>query len=181
MFRFIICPKSCVRGALMLLVPLLATTTTAIAAEPPPAPITITSNSAEFSRNSDVSTYTDDVVLTRGGLTLNGDKLVVKRLSDGTFRAELSGNPVTLHRTPQSKDDKPVKGHAQRVIYTSSNAQLLLRGDAVIKRDGDTIHGQTITQDLTTRHTVAESGSGDNNRVTVTLLPENSNDGGDDK
>src|SRR5699024_2539439 len=108
MYKFITRPDALTALFCMLLALLLPATAVAATSEQPPVPITITSNSAEFARNEDISTYTDDVVLTRGGLTLNGDKLVVKRLSDGTFRAELTGAPVTIHRKPQDKEDEPV-------------------------------------------------------------------------
>src|SRR5699024_10634111 len=103
---------------------------------------------AELSSTHDTSIYTGHVVLERAGLTLTGNKLVVKRLDDDTYRAELTGDPATLEKTPQSGDEEPINGHSSTMIYTSGNAQLVMRGDAVLKRSGDVIHSKVIRHDL---------------------------------
>jgi|GEM_PF-3192141 len=154
---------------------------TAHAAAPDPSTVTITSDNAEFLRDKDTSIYTGDVVVVRGGLTLNGQHLTVKQLEDGNLRAVLKGQPATFHRIPPqnggSSDDKPVNGHSGRIIYTSSNARITLRGDAKVVRAGDTITSEIIHQYLDSRRTVAEREPGNEQRVEITLHPED-DDGG---
>ncbi len=146
-------------------------------AQQQPMPISIEADDAELSQRDGMSTYTGDVVLTRGGLTLTGNKLVVSRIdSDGSIRAELTGAPTTLDRQAQGADSERVTGHADRMVYTNSDATLVLRGDAVVERGGDVIRGQVIRHHLDSERTVAESGPGGDGRVHITIQPDDQPD-----
>lgn len=140
-------------------------------------PITITSDNAELSRVSNVSTYTGNVVLERGGLTLHGDKLVITRVEPSQYKGVLTGNPATLKRVPQAKDEELITGHGDKIVYLTSTSQVTLRGDAVIDRSGDVIHSDVIRHDLDTQITKAGGSSSDGDRVQITLQPENSGNG----
>lgn len=155
----------------------LLLTTAATAAEPASLPVTITAEHAKFSRADNVSTYTGHVVLTRGGLTLTGDRLVITGVGDNAFRAKLTGAPATLERTPQAADQILIKGHADVIIYIGNKSQVVLRGHAVVTRGGDVIRSRVIRHDLETRRTVAQSGS-DGGRVRITLHPGQQEDSG---
>lgn len=135
------------------------------------APITINADTATISRADDVSTYTGHVVLQRGGITLTGAKLVVEQLPDGGLRAVLTGHPATLERISSASEAGPVTGHASRIIYVSADAQVVLRGDAVVKRSGNVIRSGIIRHDLDTGRTVAEGVPEGDGRVTITLQP----------
>lgn len=144
------------------------------AAQSKALPINIDANQANYSQQSGVSTYTGDVRLTRGGLTLTGSKLVVSRTNDrGNIRAVLTGAPAHIDKTPDSDSSERVTGHADRIEYTNSNAQIVLRGDAQVNRGGDEVTGQVITHDLDSNRTTAERGADDNERVHVTIQPDN--------
>lgn len=170
MYRFAISNKQ----SFLLLVAALAlplSATTATAADSSAQPITITADSAQLSRPDNVSTYTGHVVLVRGGLTLTGIKLVINRVKQNAYRAELTGAPATLERAAQSEDDALITGHGDRIIYFSNSSELTLRGDAVVKRAGDVIHSDVIHHDLDTQRTVAGDDSSDKDRVKITLHP----------
>lgn len=136
-------------------------------------PINIDANTANYSQQTGVSTYTGNVHMTRGGLTLTGNKLVVTRVNkSGNIKAVLTGSPAHIDKQPDSASAERLTGHADQVEYTNSNAQIVLRGDAVVNRGGDEVTGQVITHDIDTARTTAERGSGDNDRVHVTIQPE---------
>lgn len=139
------------------------------------APVTITADTAKISRADNVSIYTGHVVLTRGGIRLTGSKLVIKQPDDNMFRAVLTGHPATLNRQPTASGAQPIKGHADRVIYTSSDRQLTLHGDAQVSRDDNTIRSEIIRYDLNTKRITAEGTSGGDGRVKITLHPEDNN------
>lgn len=157
-----------VTGVLLL----LSTIAAAADADGTAPPITIIADSAELSRPDNVSTYTGDVVLTRGGLTLTGNQLTISRLQDDAYRADLTGTPATLKRVSQSQSKPLINGHGDRIIYLSQTAQVTLRGNAVIKRDGDVIHSDIIHHDLDTRKTVAGGSTTNDGRVKITLHPD---------
>ena len=137
-------------------------------------PINIQANNADFTQKSGVSTYTGNVHLTRGGLTLTGDKLVVTQMNDKhRIKAVLTGNPAHIDKQPDSSDNEVVTGHAQQIEYTNASAVITLRGNAVVNRDGDQIRGAVITHNVDTGATHAERGQGKDERVHITIQPAN--------
>lgn len=153
--------------AAMLLLPSL----TVMAASNKPEPVTVTADDAQLSKPDNISTYTGNVVVVRGTLTLKGDKLVVSRLQNGEYKAVLTGQPSTLRREPAVQGDKLVTGHSHEIIYYTGKAEVTLRGDAVVDREGDIIHSQLIRHDLNAEKTYAGDPNSDSDRVKVTLLP----------
>lgn len=135
-------------------------------------PINIQANNADFSQKSGVSTYTGNVHLTRGGLTLTGDKLVVTRINDRSqIKAVLTGDPAHIDKQPDSSDNEVVTGHARQIEYTNTSSVITLRGNAVVDRNGDQIRGAVITHDVDTGATHAERGNGSDERVHITIQP----------
>jgi lipopolysaccharide export system protein LptA len=149
----------------------------AVQAQQKSLPIHIESNDADLSQQEGVSTYSGNVVLTRGGLTLTGHRLVITRINDrGNVKAVLDGSPAHLDKQPDREGDDVVTGDASKIEYTNSNSTVLLRGDAVVRRGGDEIHGQIIRHNVDTGRTQAERGSGGNERVRITIQPKNGDD-----
>lgn len=149
--------------------------TSAAWAQQKPLPIHIESDNADLSQQEGVSTYTGSVVLTRGGLTLTGDKLVITRLNDrGNVKAVLNGSPAHLDKQPDRSGDDVVTGHSSRIEYTNSDSTVVMRGDAVVVRGGDRVTGQVIRHNLDSERTQAERGS--DSRVRITITPKNNDD-----
>lgn len=142
-------------------------------AQQQPLPIGVEANNADLSRESGVSTYSGNVVLTRGGLTLTGAKLVITRINDrGRIRAELSGSPARMDKQPDREGNEAVTGHASRIEYSNNDATIVLRGDAVVERGGDRVDGQVIRHNIDTERTQAEAGEGGSGRVRITIQPQ---------
>ncbi|MES1942842.1 lipopolysaccharide export system protein LptA [Salinisphaera sp. PC39] len=143
-----------------------------LAAAAPARGIEIQSDTAELDRNAGRSIYRGDVVLTREGLELRGDKLVVTRDADDRFTAVLTGNPARLHQAPANPDEAPVNGSAARMTYRSGSELVELRGEAMIERGGNAVRSDTITHDLASGRTKARRADGeDGERVRITLEP----------
>lgn len=141
---------------------------------PKQLPIHIQSNHADFSQKTGVSTYTGQVRLTRGELTLTGDKLKVTQIKQRRrIKAVLTGDPAHIDKQPDSSDNQVVTGHARQIVYTNADSVVTLRGNAVVNRNGDQIRGAVITHDLDTGTTHAERGQGSNERVHITIQPGN--------
>lgn len=141
-----------------------------------PLPIHIQSDNADLSQKSGTSTYTGDVKLTRGGLTLTGNKLVITRLNDrGNVRAVLTGNPAHLDKQPDADGNDLVTGHSQQIEYANNSSTIVLRGNAVVDRGGDEVAGAVITHNLDTERTQAKRGSGSSERVHITIQPTSDN------
>tara|TARA_B100001079_G_scaffold252441_1_gene245548 strand:+ start:614 stop:1165 length:552 start_codon:yes stop_codon:yes gene_type:complete len=147
-------------------------------------PIQIESNTADFAQKTGVSTYTGNVHLTRGGLTLTGTRLVITRVNDrGNIKAVLTGNPAHIDKQPDSTSPERITGHADQLEYTNANAVLTLRGDAMLNRaGGDTISSPVITRDLDTGQTQAQGSGGagaeNDGRVRITIQPDSADEAG---
>ena len=101
-------------------------------AQQKPLPIRIESNDADLSQQDGVSTYTGNVVLTRGGLTLTGYKLVITRINDrGNVKAVLNGSPAKLDKQPDREGDDVVTGNG--------GFDTLLGGSGAGADSGDTV------------------------------------------
>lgn len=112
--------------------------------------------------------------MTRAGLTLTGNKLVVTQpKSRNHIKAVLTGKPAHIDKQPDASGDKVVTGHAQRIEYTNGNATITLSGNAVVTRNGDQINASVITYNIDTGATHAKSGNRDNSRVHITISPQN--------
>lgn len=161
------------RHAATLALGLVLVAGTTAYAQQTPLPIHIESNDADLSQQEGVSTYTGNVVLTRGGLTLTGNTLVITRLNDrGNVKAVLDGNPAKLDKQPDREGDDVVTGNASKIEYANNASTVLLRGNAVVRRGGDEVHGQVIRHNLDTERTQAERGSGSSERVRITIQPK---------
>ena len=136
------------------------------------SPIKIQADNADLSQQNNTSTYTGDVRLTRGAMTLTGSKLVINRIDDrNNLKAVLTGAPARLNKQPDASDRYVVTGHARSIEYTNTDATLILRGSAVVNRGGDEVRGELITHNLDTERTQAERGSSSDNRVHITIQP----------
>ncbi|MEQ8800230.1 MAG: lipopolysaccharide transport periplasmic protein LptA [Salinisphaeraceae bacterium] len=168
MWKFVINPE--LRRAARWLAPLLlALVSPTVCAQG--FPIDIEADRAEVSQKTGVSTYTGNVVLTRGPLRLSGSRLTVSRSDDGEIRAELEGEPVQIRRDPDDDEDgAAITGRANRLTYRAAEAVLELNGNAVLNRDGDAVRGDRIRHFLDGGRT--EAMRGDDERVRITIQPE---------
>lgn len=144
--------------------------------------IEIQADSAELDQAAARSVYRGDVVLTRNGLELRGNELVVIRDSEGEgdgggngenrIIAVLTGEPARLRQTPAGEDAAPVTGSAERMTYEAGRERIELRGNAVVTRGGNAMQGDVITHDLASGHTTAQrTGEEDGGRVRIILDP----------
>ena len=121
------------------------------------------------------SVYTGDVVIDQGSLHATGQRATLY-LEDGQLvRAVLEGQPATF----RERDDEGqlVEGKASEADYRTADGNVILTGNAWLKRTGDEIRSDRITYNLETE--VVEAGeSGGGSRVEMTLQPRN-NDSGD--
>lgn len=143
-------------------------------AAPRPEPINIEADQADLSEA--LSTYSGNVRVVQGGVTLRGSKLTVRKLAqrsargDEQFQLTLSGGPATIVQEPDSADQQPIRGEAARIDYMSASDVLELRGNAVINRGGEEITGDNIQYDWTARRTLVNNRAG-GGRVSITLQP----------
>lgn len=151
-----------------LLIPMLLAATCAAATDP--GRIEIRADTAELDREAGRSVYRGDVVLSRDGLELYGDELVVTRGEGERLTAVLTGDPARLRQIPAGEDGTPISGAAERMTYETGRERIELQGNAVIQRGGNALSGESITHDMASGRTTAHRAVGeDGARVHITL------------
>lgn len=134
------------------------------------APINIEADSAELQES--LSTYTGNVKVVQGNVSMRGARLIVRRGRANSFTFTLSGNPAHISQAATQAGDPDIHGSANRIDYASGSEILELRGDAVINRGNEKIAGGDIRYSFRDRRTVVNNrGGGGSGRVQITLQP----------
>lgn len=111
----------------------------------------ILSDTLIYDDNKKESSFTGNVVLTRGTMTLNADTLTMRQLPDGTQQGTAVANKGKLVRIRQERPEtfEAVEGTGLRAEYDDKKGEFDLIGQAVVIRyvcgkPFDTIRGQRV-------------------------------------
>ncbi|WP_051919021.1 lipopolysaccharide transport periplasmic protein LptA [Basilea psittacipulmonis] len=116
--------------------------------------INVTSDSLEYDAKTQTSIFLGSVKVSRGAVNLYADKVVAKRLADGSSqgvaRAFSDKQVKVIQDLPREK--QVVEGFADTVEYSSNSGMFVLSGHAKVKRYlcgqlHDTIEGDSIYYD----------------------------------
>lgn len=132
-------------------------------------PIHIDSDQQSLDMDSNVATFTGNVVVTQGTIKINAEKVVVTRPGgeQGKEVVEGFGKPATFYQ--MQDNGKPVKGHANKMRYELQNDYVVLTGDAWLEQLDSNIKGDKITYLVKEQKMQAFSEKG--KRVTTVLVP----------
>ncbi|AHG19768.1 lipopolysaccharide transporter [Chania multitudinisentens RB-25] len=155
---------------LLLVSCILATSTPALALKSDSEqPVSINSLKQALDMQSNVSTFTDEVVIKQGTIEIKADKVVVTRPDGDQNKTyiEAFGKPVTFYQ--MQDNGKPVKGHAQKVRYDVATQLVTLTGNAYLEQLDSNVQGDNITYLVQQQQMQASSDKG--KRVTTVLVP----------
>ena len=132
-------------------------------------PVSIDSLKQSLDMQSNVSTFTDNVVIKQGTIEIKADKVVVTRPGGDQNKTyiEAFGNPVTFYQ--MQDNGKPVKGHASHMHYELAKDLVILTGNAYLEQLDSNIKGDKITYLVKEQKMQAFSDKG--KRVTTVLVP----------
>jgi lipopolysaccharide export system protein LptA len=97
-----------------------------------------------------VSIFEGNVVLTKGTLQLQADRVVVREDADGFQHATATGSPVRFRQKSDPHGDAEgvwIEGQAGRVEIDEKNERVELHEDARVTRDKDEVRGSSILYD----------------------------------
>lgn len=138
------------------------------------APIELSADRAEVDNNAGVSRYFGNVVLTRGPMRLTGEVMHVYTNADRELqRIEIDGTPATYR---ERQPEAPTRhAEAPRMEYYASGPEriILLNGGHLWQGENN-VRGQTITHYPAQARTIADGNGQADNRVNVTVYPEDS-------
>lgn len=146
----------------------LAGLTTAYSSFAAKGPIKISADNVIVNQNTLSSTYSGNVQLEQGGMSLKASTLKVFTKNKRLSSLEATGSPAELNNTGNGA--QPLQGYADTILYNASNGDVVFSGNAKLLQSDNTIESQYIEYNL--EQGTLKAGSKQNNgRVEVILLP----------
>lgn len=118
-----------------------------LTAQVPALPVQISADWAEMDDRRGIGTYTGNVVVTRGDMTLWADRIVIHAPERRPARIEAEGNPVRAEAP--DLDNQPRVATALRMEYSIADDVLLLMREARVQTATEDARGDRISYDLT--------------------------------
>jgi lipopolysaccharide export system protein LptA len=147
-------------------------------------PTLIDYDNADVDDVKQVSTFTGNVVLTRGTLLMKAAKAVVTKDPEGYQYVTLTstgGKPTTFRQKRDGEGDQWMEGEAERIEYDGKNELVKLFSRAKVRRlegnkPSDEVAGEFISYDsrreqFSVRNTVSGEGKTGGGRGTMVIQP----------
>ncbi|MEX1074014.1 MAG: lipopolysaccharide transport periplasmic protein LptA [Burkholderiales bacterium] len=97
-----------------------------------------------------ISIFEGSVVLTKGSMQLQAERIVVRQDADGFQYATASGSPVRFRQKGDARGGVEgvwIEGEAGRIEIDERNGRVELHQNARVTRDKDEVRGSTILYD----------------------------------
>ena len=110
-----------------------------------------------------VSTFEGNVVLTKGTITLRGDRIVVRVDGEGFQHATVTGSPVRFRQKTDAAQGRPAvwtEAEALRLEYDEKNNRIELFEKARVIRDQDEVRGDYVLLDQRSDFLSVSAGKG---------------------
>jgi lipopolysaccharide export system protein LptA len=134
-------------------------------------PIVINAASVSFNRQTGVSLYQGNVVISQGSSKLTADSLTVQLGADKHLISILAcGKPAT-YTTRRESAKTPIFLEANTIQYNLLTGKVLLTGNAKATQDSDTFKGPIIEYD--SRQQILITPASNQGRTTIIFNPNN--------
>ena len=107
-------------------------------------PLHIESDQMEMDDAQQTSTFTGNVQLTQGTLTIRGDKIVVTQDKEGYKHGTAYGHTASYRQKREGLDEY-MEGYGERIEYDTRAETVDFYVQARVKRDLDDVRGEHIT------------------------------------
>lgn len=147
-------------------------------------PINIESNRLEYNDATKVSTFIGNVVLTKGTIRIQGDRMVLKQVGENAQTVQVTGSQASF-RQKRDGMEQYIHGLANEIFYDTRTEQVSLTGRARLHRQNchqpvDEITGGSIVYNATSETFTVDGkqrGNSGGGRVRIIIQPQ----GGDSK
>jgi lipopolysaccharide export system protein LptA len=123
-----------------------------------------------------ISIFEGNVVLTKGTMRLQADRIVVRQDADGFQYATASGDPVRFRQKSDPRNGTEgvwIEGQAERIEIDEKNERVELRESARVTRDKDEVRGSYILYDQRAEFFSVSSGAdAPGGRVRAVIQPK---------
>jgi lipopolysaccharide export system protein LptA len=138
-------------------------------------PTQIEANTMKADDARRTNTFEGNVVVTRGTLRIQADRIVVRQDKDGNQSATATGNPVRFRQRqdpkPPEKEGSWMEGEAKRIELDDKAGRVELFDSARVNRGGDEVAGDYILVDQKSDFFTVTPGKGEG-RVRATIQPK---------
>jgi lipopolysaccharide transport protein LptA len=137
--------------------------------------MSIAADEAQATGQSTSLNFDDSVWVFRGNVKIVTEQgLLDSDQADATFskglleKAVIVGKPAEFEqRNP--KNAKPVRGHAERIVYDVAKGTVTLTKDAWLNNGADEIHGEQFTYNMLEKKVFADPSEQNSQRVHITI------------
>ena len=113
--------------------------------------ILIESDSMHIDELKSLSTFSGNVVLKYGALSLSSDKVIISRKKNNISLIQAFGTPASFNFDNELPENNKVNGTSEEILFNSEDQTILLIGDANIKSNENTISAHSVLYNLSTK------------------------------
>lgn len=146
-------------------------------------PIEIRADQFSGDEVKQVATYSGNVAVSQGSLTITGNQLKLRVTPKGYREATISGGPAKFRQKRDPNPKNPgvtewIRAEANAIVYSEENDTITLTGRAKLYRtengqQKDSTQGERIVYDMRNARSVIDGGvvNGQRQRVTTIIAP----------
>jgi len=125
-----------------------------------PPEFVISSKSAVISKSLETATYLGNVKLVHERFLITGEKLIISYREGDVKHISMVGNPSSFEGT-LNKSKSNILATATEIIYEGLDQILIFRGNAIVKRNRDTLEATSISYNIASQEISARSAGGE--------------------
>ncbi len=130
--------------------------------------ISLSADTQLLDRHGGIATYRGNVHVTRGGMDIRGDELILHFTDDELTGATVRGDPVQFSQAHDG--DRPTtEAEARELIYDAAVGEVRLRGGVRVTHSGNEFLSEDLRYDVNTERVIAAGES--DSRIRVTIQP----------
>ena len=107
-------------------------------------------------KSLETATYLGNVKLVHERFLITGEKLIISYREDETTQISMVGNPSSFEGT-LIKSKSNILATATEIIYKGLDQVLIFQGNAVVKRNRDTLEAASVNYNIATQEISARS------------------------
>jgi len=137
-------------------------------------PIYISADKASMNEQTGITVYTGRVEIRQGSMLLLGDRVELRRASDGEIERIIStGNPAEFHQ--QHREGQPLtKAYGQNMNYHVTQQQVTITNQARVVQGNDNFTGERIVYNMDQAVVDAFGSESGGQRVEMVIQPRSS-------
>ena len=113
--------------------------------------ILIESDSMHIDELKSLSTFSGNVVLKYGELSLSSDKVIISRKNDNISLIQAFGTPASFNFDNELPENNTINGTSEEILFNSEDQTILLIGNAYIESIDNTISAHSVLFNISTK------------------------------